>query len=369
MRDHDRLELVKTAAEETHVKWQWTPLAAIVEKPIVFVLKPFLQASAFHLLAGIKNAGKGTWVSYWAAQMTLGNLGERRCVIWIANGEDSYSIDVRPRIRAAGGDLNYVTVLERGHLVLPDDIDELERIAAEYGDVGMFVIDPVGGSLASGKNTNFDADVRPALTALNDLADNTEAIVLGVRHISLKPDRRAGGTLAGILGSVDWVNIPRAVLVIVHDDVDIAVRHLFVKTGNRVREDTPGLMFRIEGADVVEGGEEVTLARVLGESAKDPDELLAFKKPRNMSKTAAARTLILELLAGADDLQMESDTLDAEIAKRTGLAAQTVRNTRSSMGREGEGLLRAVPDKDEHGEVKRWLVTLTGAGITAAHTT
>jgi hypothetical protein len=39
------------------------------------------------------------------------------------------------------------------------------------------------------------------------------------------------------------------------------------------------------------------------------------------------------------------------------------------MGREGEGLLRAVPDKDEHGEVKRWLVTLTGAGITAAHTT
>jgi hypothetical protein len=64
---------------------------------------------------------------------------------------------------------------------------------------------------------------------------------------------------------------------------------------------------------------------------------------------------------------MESDSLDAEIARRTGLAAQTMRNIRNGM--RTEGLVRSVPEKDAEGEVRRWFVTLTGAGVAAALTT
>ncbi len=356
-------ELLAAASAHARAEFQWTALADVVAKPIVYVAKPFLLASAFHLLAGIKNAGKGTWLACIAARVSRGEYGGKRHVLWIALGEDSYSIDVKPRIVAAGGDQANVTVLERTRFVLPDHADELIRKAAELDDVGMIVVDPVGGAVP-GKNTNFDTDIRPALQSLNQVADTTEAMVFGVRHLSNKPERRRDGLLAALLGSSDWANVPRCVLALLHDDVDKATRHLFVATGNRAPDDTPGLMFRIEG-HLLDGHEhEVTRMVELGASAKDPDELLATRRPRQSSKSDAARTLILRSLQAAEGQSLESDVLDAEIAKRTGLEAKTVRNIRSEMRKEG--LVRAVPQKDEEGEVQRWFVTLTGAGIAAA---
>ena len=54
---------------------------------------------------------------------------------------------------------------------------------------------------------------------------------------------------------------------------------------------------------------------------------------------------------------MESDQLDALTAAKTGLAAQTVRNVRADL--KNDGLIRAVPEKDEFGSVTRWLVVRT----------
>ncbi len=135
---------------------------------------------------------------------------------------------------------------------------------------------------------------------------------------------------------------------------------------HRGKEDTPGLMVRIEG-HLFEGHEhEVTKLRVLGESAKDPDELLAVRRPRQASKSDAAKRLILDQLHAAAGQQIESDVLDAEIAQRTGLSARTVRDIRTDM--RAAGLVRALPEKDADGEIKRWFVTLTGAGVAAALT-
>lgn len=350
----------ETVEEDNH----WTPLADVVVRPIVFLEKPFLQAAAFHLLAGVKNAGKGTYLAHLAARFTRGEFGPKRHVLWIALGEDSYSTDVSPRIEAAGGDKTHATVWTSGAFILPESAADLERKATQRGDVGMIVLDPLGGAMQAGKSSNFDSDVRPALQVLNQLADTTQAIVFGVRHISIKTERRRDGALAGILGSSDWVNIPRVVLSLLHDDVDKATRHLHIAAGNRVQQDTPGLMLRIEG-HLLEGHEHpVTRMRVLGESAKDPDELLAAKRPRQTTKTDAAKRLILEVLHGCPGQEMESDGLDAEIAERAGLAAQTIRNIRGEM--RTAGLLRPRPQKDADGKVEQWFVALTGAGIAAA---
>jgi len=359
------LELFETAAQTSEARWQ--TLSEIVAKAIVFVWKPFLQASAFHMLVGIKNAGKGTFLAHLAARFTLGEFGERRRVLWIALGEDSYAIDVRPRIEAAGGSVSLVDVWVAPKFRLPDDVAEIERRALELGDVGLIIIDPIGGGMAAGKSTNFDADVREAIAPLNTLADVSEAIVIGVRHLSIKPERRAGGALAALLGSSDWSGVPRAVLSLIHDDVDPQVRHLFVSTSNRMLSGS-GLMLRVEGHSLPGlDGEEVTRARIIGESSKDPDELLVVKTRQKTSKSDAARRLILELLYATARRTMESDTLDAEVAKRTGLAARTVRDIRTDMRKEG--LVRPTPEKDSEGEIQRWLVTLTGAGEAAALTT
>jgi len=246
-------------------------LSEITMRPIVFADKPLLQASAFHLLAGRKGVGKGTWLASVTARVTLGELGEKHRVIWFALGEDSYEIDVKPRIVAARGNPKLVKYLQRGRLRLPDDLPTLLRKAREFGDVGLIIIDPLGGG-TGGRNTNRDSDVRPAISPLNDLASLLDCVVIGVRHITNK--KIEGGSLAGILGSSDWVNVPRAVLALVHDDDGSALRHIQVVAGNRVGG-SAGRSFRIIGAPIVEEGEDVTVAVDFEDSTKDVDELLA----------------------------------------------------------------------------------------------
>lgn len=342
---------------------KFTPLSQIVERPIVWIDFPFLQGSAFHLLAGIKNAGKGTLLAHHAARFTRGELGPKRHVLWMALGEDSYGIDVRPRVRAAGGDIAAVSVLEGYGFQLPEHGQMLEDAIREH-EAGLVVIDPLGAVMAGGKSTNDDSHVRPVLQALNYMADVTETILIGVRHISIKTGARQQGALAAILGSSDWVNIPRAVLALVHDDVDANMRHLFTITGNRGPSDTAGVMCSIEGV-VLDGHDHaVTNLRMLGESNKDPDELLAVKRTRRTSRSDAARLVLVRVLNEIEGGSLESDLLDAEGARRCGLSARTVRNVRMEL--RDQGYVRAVPVKDADGNVLHWLTVLTLAGIALA---
>jgi len=333
----------------------WKPLSEIDTRPIVFLDKPVWQEAAFHLVVGRKNSGKGTYLAGEAARVTRGELGARRNVMWIASGEDSYAIDVRPRIEAAGGVVENVTVLDRGRLVLPDHVNEILYKAKEIGDVGMIIIDPLGGSLRLGKNSNHDSDVRPALACLNDLADRLQCVVAGVRHLTNKEIR--GGALAGVLGSSDWVNVPRVVLALVHDDQDEDLRHLTVVTGNRVKGGA-GRLYRIEGTQLATGGEEVTRAALVGDSHKHADDLLE-NLARPASKSGRARDLILDALEQAPGRQLESDTLDAQVAQETGLNVRTVQNQRGQL--KQAGLIRMLPEKDESGIVTRWIVARTQA--------
>ena len=335
----------------------WKQLSEIEARPIVFADRPIWQQSAFHLLVGRKNSGKGTLLAADAARVTRGELGDHPHVLWVATGEDSYAIDVRPRIEVAGGDVSRVTVLNQGRLVLPDHVNDLLHKAREIGDVGMIVLDPIGGSLGRGRNSNHDSDVRPALACLNDLADRLGCLIVGVRHLTNKEIR--GGALAGVLGSSDWVNVPRVVLALVHDPERDDHRHLTVVTGNRVPANV-GRLYRIEGAtSPVDGGEDVTRAIHIGDSLRDADDLLDVENGRPDSKSARARDALLDALEAAPQMRMESDTLDALVAEQSGLSARSVRNLRAKL--KHDGLVQPIPEKDEHGTVTRWLVARTGA--------
>jgi hypothetical protein len=124
------------AANDAH-RLTWAPLSSFTMKSPEYIRKPFWQRAAFHLVVGAKNAGKGTYLAGLAARFTVGKYGDKRHVLWIACGEDSHSIDVRPRIEAAGGDANLVHVVARGRVKLPEDVEEIRRKAQELGDVAL----------------------------------------------------------------------------------------------------------------------------------------------------------------------------------------------------------------------------------------
>lgn len=330
----------------------WQRLSDVEMRSIVFRDKPLLQADALHVMAGRKGVGKGTVLASFASRVTQGELGPSRNVVWIGS-EDSAAIDIKPRIVAAGGDPGRVLVVESGWIQLPRDIGEIEHALSDLGEVGMLIVDPVGNHIA-GKNSNSETDIRDAIARLNALADEHQCMVFGVRHLTEKECK--SGALAAILGSSAWVQVPRAVLAIARDDEDPRASHIQCVAGNRLPPDTPGRMFRIEGAALPGLENEVTKAVWMGDSTKDVEQMLSAttKAPSNSDM---ARELILDVLEGEGD--QESDCLDARVARETGLAAKTVRNLRVEL--KDEGLVKAFPEKDETGAVVRWFVGRTQA--------
>jgi hypothetical protein len=98
-----------------------TPLAEIAMKSIEWLERPLWQRSAFQLFAGSKGAGKGTYLAALAARIS--NAGSN--VLFVST-EDSASIDLKPRLVAAGADIARCSLITQ-HVQLPEDVDDLRH--------------------------------------------------------------------------------------------------------------------------------------------------------------------------------------------------------------------------------------------------
>lgn len=213
-------------------------LDTIKPKSVIWHWKPFVQQSAFHLLAGRGGAGKGSWLALMTAAMTRGESehlhGEPRNVIIVAS-EDSASVDLVPRIMAAGGILSRVFLLKHT-LLLPRDVGLLERKITQQRNgfpTGAVIIDPIANHLG-GADTNGEGVVREAINELNHVADRTECAIFGVRHMT-----KYGEGVTGILGSAAWTDSPRIALEMkqsVDVPFDVDDRCLEVVKSNRGRK-------------------------------------------------------------------------------------------------------------------------------------
>jgi hypothetical protein len=327
-------------------------LASVGMMPIRFVDKPLFQADAFHLLVGKKNSGKGTFLSSVAARVTRGDLGEKRNVLWIAAGEDSLALDVHPRIVATGGDAARVYCPKDFTPKLPADIPIIRLWIEQVGDVGLVVIDPVSGTLPTGVNSNHDTDVRAAISPLNDLAGSTETLIVGVRHLGKGASER--GALDSVLGSVDWVNVPRAVLAMALDQEDETIRHVQVVAGNRLPRGSASRSFRIVGADVVKGGEPVAKAEFIAGDGKDVDDCLrAEGSGAPLTKTLMARKAILDKLESAPE-GLEPNATSSELAAENGISASTIKEAKTWL--KSRGLIYFKKHHDEAGIIRGWRV-------------
>jgi 5S rRNA maturation endonuclease (ribonuclease M5) len=336
------------AADRTQGPLAATPISAIAMRSIEWFDRPLWQQSAFTLLAGPKGAGKGTYLAGLAARVS-----HDQNVLFVSS-EDSVAIDLKPRLVAADALIDHCYVIQQ-HVRLPDDVYELRTLAVDQlHGVGLLVIDPVANHIGE-RNSNNDAEVRDAIAPLNWLADELACLLIGVRH----PGKdRSRGALASILGSTAWVDTPRAVVMIAVDDEDEDVRHIQVVAGNRSRNGS-AQSFKIDAVPIDGLTEPITIAVPLGESSKSVDELLSAgtTKAARDSRTGEARELILDVLEG--DGEQESDTLDARVARETGLSARTARNARKQLA--DEGLLKSRPERDEYGTILCWKVYRSAA--------
>lgn len=254
-----------------------------------------IPLKAATVLAGPPGLGK----SQWTARLAACNAG----VTLIATAEDALGAIVRPRLEAAGADLQRVSfvVMSRDGLddgiALPDDVAELERLVEENAAT-LVVIDPLMAHLPEHVNSWRDQSIRRALAPLHRLAERHGCAVVVVVHLNKRegddPLQRVGGSI-GITGAA------RSVLLLARDPEDpegeVGRRRVLAHVKSNYGPLQPSRALRIEAFLIDPEGERIDTSRILdeGESPHLGRDLLADVE-RDAGKRGEAVAFLLEQL-------------------------------------------------------------------------
>jgi hypothetical protein len=355
MRLADRTE---RRVEELQPEEMGILLSGVEPEEVEWLWPSWLALGKLALMDGDPGLGKSATTLDIAARVSAGKVfpDGAECEpagVVILSGEDGLRDTIRPRLDAAGADVNRILSLatvpdENGHdrlLSIPEDVPLIEKGIERVG-AQLVVVDPLMAFLSGETNSHRDQDVRRALAPLAGLAERTGACVLVVRHLNKAPGNnplyRGGGSI-GIIGAA------RMAFVVGKDPQD-EDRRVLATTKNNLARPPRSLMFTLEEA---EGG--AVRVNWLGESEVSARDLLATPQAQ---EHADARSEAVEFLNDvlADGPVPASDIIrDAEDA---GIAEKTLRRAKKLLGvvadREGEAGKRGAG---------RWLWKLPVANL------
>jgi hypothetical protein len=191
----------------------------------------------------------------WPGDGPNGDAGD----VIILAAEDDAADTIVPRLIAAGANRTRVHVVkavegddgvERA-FNLAVDLDRLEKEHG-LGQVRLLVIDPIsaypGTMKSKGINRNHGADVRTVLNRLATFAAQHDLGVLAISHLNKTSGARA---ITRIMGSLEWVAVPRAVFLVTEEAG--TGRRLFLPLKNNLAPDRIGYAFEIENKVVADG--------------------------------------------------------------------------------------------------------------------
>ncbi|MCK1403589.1 AAA family ATPase [Bradyrhizobium sp. 4] len=212
--------------------WQPKALTEFGRREIRWLWRPFIPFSFITTVAGDGEVGKTTAVYDILARLTTGDpmprIGDEPELlhqpgsIVILCKEDDPGYMIRPRLEAAGADMDHVhmVVVERRgsrkdqgvELLgrLDNTLVDLERIICQLGDVRAVLADPIT-DFAGDISLYKEDQVRRLLGPIAQLASKYGFAWVNILHLikdgSKKPRQR-------ILGSVGLVNISRSVIMV-----------------------------------------------------------------------------------------------------------------------------------------------------------
>ncbi len=213
---HSADELVDQGAKIGRRRVKLTPATSIKTETIDWVIDQWIPTGMLTLLAGREGIGKSTIACDWVSQLSKKGV---KCAY--LNSEDSRSYTVKPRLQAAGANLDNVFFIDvetetgnEGHLKLPQDtnllFDELN-----HNGVKFVVLDAAKSSMDPKLDGYKDDHVRQFLEPLAVAADRYGITVVGLAHFGKAEGKDTGKLL---LGSIAWSQIARSVLSAAMDD-------------------------------------------------------------------------------------------------------------------------------------------------------
>ena len=283
------------------------------------------------LLAGREGLGKSTIASGIAAQATTGELtGKPINVAYVAT-EDSLSITVKPRLQAAGANLDRTFLLnvttEQGHegmLSLPGDIHRLADALKDH-DVKLVILDAAKSAMHSSLDGYRDDDVRQFLEPLAGLCDALDIVVIGLVHFGKRESTDPGKL---ILGSIAWSQIARSVLSVAVDDEGTLV---VTNTKGNLAPKQVSREARIESVPVpTDDGKATEVGRIVwgNETDRSASELLVSHDDDD--DRSEAELIVVDFLISQGGAAPANDVRKQIMA--AGLTWKTVQNTRKKWG-------------------------------------
>jgi putative DNA primase/helicase len=248
------------------------------KKKLYWLWQHRVPFGAISTLAGDPDQGKSLISLYLAARVSCGQklygntedteAGE----VLMLCAEDDPEITLRPRLEAAGADLQKIHLLESVLLKdgagktsgerlaqLDTDIQAIERVLNDNPDIKLVIIDPISSFLGSA-NMNREQEVRKALQPLATRARTFGLAVVMVAHFNKNSETRSamdrvGGAKALVsMGRAAWVCVPQPKKEPQPGqpmEIQDPDRRLFLKLkGNLAPSKIGGLMYTIKTAPV-----------------------------------------------------------------------------------------------------------------------
>lgn len=279
------------------------PMSRVTARRVEWLWTGRIPAGELTLLAGPEGTGKSTLLAHLAAEVTRGRLdGDRHGMplsVCVAALEDDDASTLRPRLEAAGANLDLVATIRvslddrtPGALQLPTDTDALAaRISSGSmpRPVGLVIVDPIKS--AGIGSLREDTEVRALLAPLVDLAQRRGIAVVASGHFK-KGAKDEDFAAWKVSGSPAWTQVPRSVLffdqdpeeeddenarIIAHAKCNLARKQPTVKA-MVLTEQVPAPWGSIETSRLVLGGESDVSARDMrsANEASAKTEAVAF---------------------------------------------------------------------------------------------
>lgn len=304
-----------------------------------------LPLGSASIIAGPAGLGKTTMLmglcAGWADGSLAGDLRGRPTSVIYASAEDSPETTLLPRYLAAGGDptrlyfveVSYTEDGSPGSLTLPDDTEELGRLAAQAG-AKVIILDPVVAYLSESVNAHRDQQVRRVLGPAAAMAAQHGLALISVMHLNKGESQDA---LTRVGGSVGFTAAARSVVLFARDpddpDGENGTRRIIAHVKCNVGPLAPSIHAKIEADEIPGEGDEMipTSRLVIGaESSQTARDLLAAGNVGGEEATARgeARSLLEDELR--DGPRAVNELRDA--ADGAGLSWRTVERAKKQIG-------------------------------------
>ena len=234
-----------------------TPFQLISEvspKEAEYLIEPYLPLGMLTVLGGVSGVGK-TWLAlYWAAQISRSFATEERGAVYYFTQENDPAVVLRPRLEALDAETERVIIQRIGDTSQALTLDD-ERLEAAANALPprLVIFDPIQSYLGARVEMNKANQVRPILDWLGRFAQRHQCAVVLVSHMA-KPSQNNGDALDRLLGSSDFRNAARSIVIVGRDPDDPEVR-VFAHAKNSLGQPGPSRRYRVGDDGVLMLGE------------------------------------------------------------------------------------------------------------------